>query len=72
MEKIKYYVEKNIFGVCTYLGDRFGINSNIIRMYFIYTSFITAASPVLIYLILAFWLNIKKYINPKRKSIWEL
>ncbi len=72
MEKIKYYVEKNVFGVCTYLGERFGISSNIIRMYFIYTSFITAASPVLVYLILAFWLNIKKYINPKRKSTWEL
>ncbi len=72
MEKIKYYVEKNVFGVCTYLGERFGISSNIIRMYFIYTSFITAASPVLVYLILAFWLNIKKYINPKRKNTWEL
>ncbi|MEI7978983.1 MAG: PspC domain-containing protein [Bacteroidota bacterium] len=72
MEKIKYFVEKNVFGVCSYLGNRFGINSNIIRMYFIYTSFITAASPVLIYLILAFWLNIKKYINPKRKSFLEL
>lgn len=72
MEKIKYYVEKNVFGVCSYLGNRLGINSNIIRMYFIYTSFITAASPVLLYLILAFWLNIKKYIHPKRKSTWEL
>lgn len=72
MEKIKYYVEKNVFGVCSYLGERLGISSNIIRIYFIYTSFITAASPVLLYLILAFWLNIKKYINPKRKSTWEL
>jgi phage shock protein C len=72
MEKIKYYVEKNVFGVCSYLGERLGISSNVIRMYFIYTSFITAASPVLLYLILAFWLNIKKYINPKRKSTWEL
>lgn len=72
MEKIKYYVEKNVFGVCSYLGDRLGISSNIIRMYFIYTSFITAASPVLVYLILAFWLNIKKYINTKRKNTWEL
>ncbi|MBJ7429551.1 MAG: PspC domain-containing protein, partial [Bacteroidia bacterium] len=53
MEKIEYYVEKNVFGVCTYLGERLGISSNIIRMYFIYTSFITAASPVLVYLILA-------------------
>jgi phage shock protein PspC (stress-responsive transcriptional regulator) len=72
MEKLKYFVEKNVFGVCSYLGDIFGINSNIIRLYFIYTSFITAASPVLIYLILAFWINIKQYLTPKRNSVWEL
>ncbi len=72
MVKFKYYIEKNIFGVCAYLGNRFGINSNIIRMYFIYTSFITAASPVLVYLILAFWLNVKKHFSTKRKSSFEL
>jgi phage shock protein C len=72
MDKLKFYVEKNIFGVCAYLGEKLGISSNIIRMYFIYTSFITAASPVLVYLILAFWLNIKKYLHPKRKGMWEL
>jgi len=72
MEKFKYYIEKNIFGVCAYLGNRFGINSNIIRMYFIYTSFITAASPVLVYLILAFWLSVKKHLITKSKSSLEL
>jgi phage shock protein C len=72
MVKFKYYIEKNIFGVCAYLGNRLGINSNMIRMYFIYTSFITAASPVLVYLILAFWLSVKKHFRTKRKSSLEL
>jgi len=72
MEKIKYFIEKNAFGVCAYLGEKFGISSSIIRMYFIYASFITVASPVLVYLFLAFWLNIKKYIRSNKKTAWNL
>lgn len=72
MERLKYFVEKNAFGVCTYLGERFGISTSVIRMYFIYTSFITAFSPILVYLVIAFWINIKHYVKPRRKTIWEL
>ena len=72
MEKLKFFVEKHAFGVCSYLGDRFGISSGNIRLYFIYTSFITMGSPIIIYLIMAFWLNIKKYMRPNRNSMWEI
>lgn len=72
MEKLKFFVEKNAFGVCSYLGDRFGISSGKIRLYFIYTSFITMGSPVIVYLIMAFWINIKKYTKPKRNTLWEI
>jgi phage shock protein PspC (stress-responsive transcriptional regulator) len=72
MEKLKYFVEKNAFGVCSYLGDRFGISSGKIRLYFIYTSFITMGSPVIIYLIMAFWINIRKYTKPNRNTLWEI
>ncbi len=72
MEKLKFFVEKKVFGVCSYLGDRFGISSSKIRLYFIYTSFITMGSPLIIYLIMAFWINIKKYIKPKRNTLWEI
>ncbi len=65
MEKIKYFVEKYAFGVCSYLGDRLGIATSRIRLYFIYTSFITMGSPVIIYLVIAFWLNLKKYIRQR-------
>jgi phage shock protein C len=71
MESIKYFVEKRVYGVCSYLGERFGISSSRIRLYFIYTSFITMGSPVIIYLIVAFWLNLKKYIK-SNKTIWDL
>lgn len=72
MEKLKYTVEKRAFGVCNYLGEKLGISSSTIRLYFIYTSFITMGSPVIIYLIIAFWMNIKSYLKPGRKTIWEL
>lgn len=71
MEKVKYFIEQHVFGVCSYLGDKFGIASSRIRLYFIYTSFITMGSPVIIYLIIAFWINLKKYIR-QRFSIWDL
>jgi phage shock protein PspC (stress-responsive transcriptional regulator) len=72
MEKIKYFVEQNAFGVCSYIGDRLGISEGRIRLYFIYTSFITMGSPVILYLIIAFWLNLKHYIKKDRYTLWDL
>ncbi|MCE2787391.1 MAG: PspC domain-containing protein [Sphingobacteriales bacterium] len=71
MGKIKYFFEKHAFGVCTYIGEKFGISVSRIRLYFIYTSFITMGSPVIIYLIAAFWLNLRKYIRSNKTS-WDL
>ncbi|MDP1726436.1 MAG: PspC domain-containing protein [Bacteroidota bacterium] len=72
MEKLKYFVEKHAFGVCSYLGDRFGISSGRIRLYFIYMSFIAMGSPIIIYLMIAFWLNIKKYTKQNKHTLWDL
>jgi phage shock protein C len=63
MENLKYYVENQVFGVCTYLGEKLRISTNSVRLYFIYLSFITAGSPIIIYLIMAFWMNIRKYLR---------
>ncbi|MCB0668096.1 MAG: PspC domain-containing protein [Saprospiraceae bacterium] len=67
---LKDLVERSAFGVCSYLGDKLGINSAKIRLYFIYTSFVTMGSPIIIYLIMAFWLNIKKYIR-RSYAVWS-
>lgn len=72
MEKIKFFVEKHAFGVCSYIGHKLGISSGKIRLYFIYTSFITMGSPLIIYLIIAFWMNIKKYMRPNKNNLWEI
>lgn len=71
MGSIKFFVEERVFGVCSYLGEKLGISSSRIRLYFIYTSFITMGSPVIIYLVMAFWLNLKKYIR-LNKTVWDL
>jgi len=63
LDGIKYHIEKHAFGVCTYLGEKFGVATSQIRLYFIYLSFITFGSPILVYLILAFWINLKKHIK---------
>jgi phage shock protein PspC (stress-responsive transcriptional regulator) len=62
MERLRDFLEKNAFGVCTAIGEKLGIASNKIRMWFIYISFITMGSPLIIYMILAFWMSLKKYI----------
>jgi phage shock protein C len=72
MSDYRYIVEKYFFGVCSKLGDRLNIDSGTIRLYFVYTSFLTFGSPIIIYLILAFWLNIRKYRFTKNRSVWDL
>ena len=67
MQRLKLFVEEHAFGVCTYLGERMGIASSHIRLFFIYTTFISPTSPIIVYLILAFWLNMKKYMQAGRK-----
>lgn len=67
---LKDLVERSAFGVCSYVGDKFGINSAKIRLYFIYTTFVAMGSPIILYLILAFWINIKKYVR-RSYAIWS-
>ena len=68
MKNIRELIELHVFGVCTAIGEKMGIATSRIRMWFIYISFLTLGSPVLIYMILAFWLNIKKYIYSAKRN----
>jgi phage shock protein C len=73
MNKFKYLLENNLFGVCTRIGERLNFSAKSIRMYFIYASFFTLGSPVIIYLILAFWIEMKNQVKrSKESSIWEI
>lgn len=68
MQKIREFLELNAFGVCSAIGEKLGIASSRIRMWFIYISFLTMGSPVILYMILAFWINIKNYIMAGRRN----
>jgi phage shock protein PspC (stress-responsive transcriptional regulator) len=73
MIKLKYFVEQRAYGVCTRLGEQFGISTASIRLYFVYLSFITVGSPIIIYLVMAFWMNIRRYLRQQNNpSVWEV
>jgi phage shock protein C len=63
MYQVKHLVERHAFGVCSYLGEKMKIKSSKVRLYFIYVSFVAMGSPIIFYLILAFWVNIRRYIK---------
>ncbi|MBX2844887.1 MAG: PspC domain-containing protein [Saprospiraceae bacterium] len=69
--KAKAFFEVKFFGVCAYIGEKFNIPSRYIRFNFVYVSLLTFGSPVIIYLVLAFWLNVKAKIK-RRTSVWDL
>lgn len=72
IERIRNYCEIIGYDVCSRMGDRLGIQPEIVRLYFIYISFLTFGSPLIIYLFLAFWLRFKDYvIKSKRPSVLD-
>ncbi len=71
MNHVKNILERSAFGVCNYLGEKMGIASARVRVYFIYISFVALGSPIIFYLFVAFWLNIKQYVKRKRNAIWQ-
>ncbi len=71
MGSFKDLMEKSAFGVCNYIGDKIGLASSRVRMYFIYASFVAFGSPIILYLVVAFWLNIKKYLKGSGRVHWS-
>jgi len=75
INKIQNWFEQRAFGVCDWWGNKLGISATKIRLYFIYLSFFTIGSPVIVYFIMAFILENKEFFKPfksKRKSVWDL
>ncbi len=69
MEKLQSFLEFQVFGVCTQLGEKLGIASSRVRMFFIYASFLTMGSPVIAYLILAWWWDFRKHLRLQRNLL---
>lgn len=68
IQKLREFLELRAFGVCSAIGEKLGIATSHIRMWFIYISFLTLGSPVIIYMVLAFWMNIKRYILAGKRN----
>ena len=72
MNYFKDIFERSAFGVCSYLGEKMGIASARVRVYFIYISFVTVGLSFGLYLTLAFLLRLKDMIYTKRSSVFDL
>ncbi|MES2388681.1 MAG: PspC family transcriptional regulator [Bacteroidota bacterium] len=72
IERLKTVFENQAFGVCTWLGETTGVASGSIRLFFIYASFMTVGSPVIIYLSMAFVLNMNKHFRRKNSTVWDV
>lgn len=71
MSRFRYLLENQAFGVCSSLGEKMGIAAGSIRLYFIYLSCLTMGSPVVIYLIMAFWMNINKHLRRFKNPVLD-
>lgn len=56
-------LERSAFGVCSYIGEKAGIAAGRVRVYFIYLSFVTMGSSLILYLFVWFWLNLRPYVR---------
>jgi len=70
IRSIQQFFERHAFGVCASLGEKMGIATSSIRLFFIYTSFLTFGSPIIIYLSLAFVMNMRRHLR-RRRTIWD-
>jgi phage shock protein PspC (stress-responsive transcriptional regulator) len=73
IDNVTTWFEQQAFGVCDWWGKKLGIRPTKIRLYFIYLTFFTVGSPVIVYFIMAFILEHKDYFRFKRRrsSVWE-
>jgi len=72
IEQIKYFFARHGFNVSTRVADKFGIQVSNVRLFFIYTSFATLGISFILYIIMAFALQIKDFFYQKRPSVFDL
>lgn len=70
--RILYYFQKRGFEVSRRIAERLGIRARVVRLTFIYLTFVTLGFGFALYLFLAFWLKIKDLVYTKRTSVFDL
>ncbi len=71
LKRLQNFFEDHAFGVCSALGEKLGVASSSIRLFFIYASFLTLGSPIIVYLGLAFMLNMRKHLRKSNFSVLD-
>ncbi|MGY6741549.1 MAG: PspC domain-containing protein [Cecembia sp.] len=69
MNKIKLFFEERAFGVCSKLGEKFNFPIDSIRLFFIYSSFITLGSPIILYVSMAMMMKVRKYLRKMNNPV---
>ena len=70
MELIQKHIEKYAFGVCTRIGEKFEMPTTYVRLFFIYSSFLTFGSPIIVYLLLAFIMKFRRILRRRHNTLW--
>lgn len=66
------FFQKHGYYVCQRIADRLGIRAKVVRISFMYVTFVTVGFGFALYLFLAFWMRIKDLIYTKRSSVFDL
>jgi phage shock protein PspC (stress-responsive transcriptional regulator) len=69
MNELKLFFEERAFGVCSKLGEKLNFPIDSIRLFFIYTSFITLGSPVILYISMAMMMKVRKYLRKMNNPV---
>jgi len=69
---IRNKLDRQAFGVCSKIAELLNMKASSVRLFFIYSSFLTLGSPLLVYLIMVFVLRLKDLVNSKRSSVFDL
>lgn len=66
------FFQKRGYYVCQRIAERLGIRAKVVRITFIYLTFVTVGFGFAVYLFLAFWMRIKDLVYTKRSSVFDL
>ena len=72
LQRIITFFERYSFGVCTYLGEKFNISINKIRLFFIYSSFLAVGFPLIVYIFAGIVLDIRNYVRRVHTRLTDL
>ncbi|HMQ43306.1 PspC domain-containing protein [Mariniflexile maritimum] len=66
------FFQKHGYFVCQRIAERLGIRAKVVRITFMYLTFVTLGFGFALYLFMAFWMRIKDLIYTKRSSVFDL